>query len=383
MDEAEYDKMLAVLDLGRFWRKSTKITPSKDKWTAFMAEFMLDFEVTISARQAITGTSKKYVWIKLGRKVTDKEGDFSPLTQDVNIKTWSVSKFERRGRLGQMDNNDLLSRYRFFIHGLDELRKQHEIERVENGNIQTGDGGDNQQTGDGGGTTGRSFIADIDNTPVIDITKYQSLSKISNSQSLNINELYGLLRDLINISQDDSNEFTLEQELPNGTRRKLLIVPKVSTDKTFKKLVPRVLKEFHAGLVSPWHLKKRYKIECDSTLEELRQEEEKIMVRRMISYYFDSEVNTFVDVAIENGADILQDQMSIEYAAAMLSEANVGAGASRVLNRYLTAHFGTRIMPAEKKIYRGMLADDKLSPRMQRKQLPDKKLKFCYLSQVK
>ena len=91
----------------------------------------------------------------------------------------------------------------------------------------------------------------------------------------------------------------------------------------------------------------------------------------MINHYCQQENSTFVDVAQDNGISIHKQKMSAEYAAAMLSKANVGAAASWVLNKYLTAFLSRRIMPSEKAIYRGDIADDKLPPTILTKQLDD------------
>ena len=54
--------------------------------------------------------------------------------------------------------------------------------------------------------------------------------------------------------------------------------------------------------------------------------------------------------------------MPIDFAAAMLSEANIGAAASHVLNKYLPTFISKRIMPLEEQIYHGELANDNLPP---------------------
>ena len=42
----------------------------------------------------------------------------------------------------------------------------------------------------------------------------------------------------------------------NGSKRKIVVVPKISTLDSFRKLMPAVMNKFHAALVSDRHLKK-------------------------------------------------------------------------------------------------------------------------------
>ena len=96
------------------------------------------------------------------------------------------------------------------------------------------------------------------------------------------------------------------------------------------------------------------------------------MVYRIVDHFCVSEQDTFVKVAQERGLNFQNKIMKAEMAAAMFGESSIGPGASRIVNRYLTAFFGRRIMPSEQNIFRGEFAHDELPPEVKVKQLQDK-----------
>jgi len=96
------------------------------------------------------------------------------------------------------------------------------------------------------------------------------------------------------------------------------------------------------------------------------------MTYRIIEYFCTSERATFIKVGQDKGLGYHNKIMKEEMAAGMLAESNIGAGASRVLNRYLTGFVGYRIMPSEEKIFRGELAHDELAPEIKQATLEDK-----------
>ena len=74
----------------------------------------------------------------------------------------------------------------------------------------------------------------------IDKMKTPSLYKIMKSTSIELtkHELSGILRDLHCMSLDESNDFAFDLEAVTGFKRKKIVVPQVTTNNSFKKLVP-------------------------------------------------------------------------------------------------------------------------------------------------
>ena len=83
-----------------------------------------------------------------------------------------------------------------------------------------------------------------------------------------------MLCDLYNISIDESNDFTFDLESLNGTKRNIIVVLKVSTNDSFKKIVPVKLKEFQTNLVSDWFIQRRTKNEIGTSLDNIRKDED-------------------------------------------------------------------------------------------------------------
>ena len=67
-----------------------------------------------------------------------------------------------------------------------------------------------------------------------------TLYKLITNQYVNVkkHELDTLLRDLYDIFIDESNDFTFDLGSLNGIKRKLIVIPKVSTNDTFRKIIP-------------------------------------------------------------------------------------------------------------------------------------------------
>ena len=61
------------------------------------------------------------------------------------------------------------------------------------------------------------------------------MNKASKSTHVKPSILYGLLRDIVRLSKEHQNDFKLEYELNRGDRRKLIIVPKITTEASFRK----------------------------------------------------------------------------------------------------------------------------------------------------
>ena len=138
----------------------------------------------------------------------------------------------------------------------------------------------------------------------------------------------------------------------NGSKRQLVVVPSISTRESVRKLVPPKIKEFMTRLV-PYSRCLRCSKKEKVSVDVITKAEEKKMSYWLINYFCETELSTFVDVANDNGYAFGRKKMTAEFAAAMLSKANIGATASRAVNKYLTSFFGHRIMPPEDDIYRG------------------------------
>ena len=100
-------------------------------------------------------------------------------------------------------------------------------------------------------------------------------------------------------------------------------------------------------------------------------------MRLIIIYYCETHRNLLFDVCQDKGVHINDRIMAVDFAAAMLSEANIEARASWTINRYLMAFFSQRINPSKNEIHRGGLSNDKFPPEVIAKQLEDR-TKYSY-----
>ena len=214
---------------------------------------------------------------------------------------------------------------------------------------------------------------DDEPTIEIDASKYPFLNKLD--ITVNSSNLYALLREIRSVSKEHSDQFKFEYQIDSEKRRELIVVPQVSTDASFNKHAKPVLKNLAKSFVSDTYCKAQVKRNCNS--DDIYQDEEKIMVRRIIEHYCTSHEDVFVDVANDNGLNFENKKMSEHYAAAMFAESGIGPTKGRIINRYLTAFFGRRVMPSENNIFRDELALDDLPPETETKVLHDnKKVRF-------
>ena len=87
-----------------------------------------------------------------------------------------------------------------------------------------------------------------------------------------------MLRDLFTISPDKSNNFTFDIEFLIGIKRKLIVVPKISMDASFRELiVPDKLQKLRLGLISDSHLLHRVKIDLRDLENVERRKEKEIL----------------------------------------------------------------------------------------------------------
>ena len=157
------------------------------------------------------------------------------------------------------------------------------------------------------------------------------------------------------VSKEHSDQFKFEYQIDSEKRREPIFVPQVITNA--KTSIEKLGKKLCI----------RMKRNCNS--DDIYQDEEKIMVWRIIEHYCTSHKDVFVDVANDNGLNFENKKMSEHYAAAMFAEIGIGPTKGRIINRYLTAFFGRRVMPSENHIFRDELALDDLPPERKTKVL--------------
>jgi hypothetical protein len=399
-DEEEYNELLVQSNLGRWWgKKSKRPSVSKDTWQRFVVEHDLpeQYEMSDHRDSTIAKDIRYLLWIKLGAKISLSVDDYNP-TQQMSkvppIKITTCAKLERKYNSStNAGNSTLVSTVGFIMKMLQQIEEEDRMADQENGDAADDGCGESSVNDDVAGSNNESTTK-----IAISSTLHPTLHKLTGNQCIEPSTLYALIRDLVKISKDESNGFQFGHESLNGTRRTVIIVPKVSNNRSFAKLVPPKVRELQRGLVSDWHCRHKCKelvkekqrrtniilsqAEEEKVLKDIEREEEKVMVSRIINYYCRHETETFVEVAKDNGIYVENKKMSKEFAAAMFSEANIGATASRVLNRYLTAFHGRRIMPPESEIYRGELSDDKLPPQVLSHVLKDKTKVHYYVKNL-
>ena len=69
--------------------------------------------------------------------------------------------------------------------------------------------------------------------------------------------------------------FSFELKGANVMRRTIIVLPKVSTDNSFGKLISNDLSQLVGGIVSDWYCKCRLKIEAVFSANKIHKEEEK------------------------------------------------------------------------------------------------------------
>jgi hypothetical protein len=387
LSKDEYHAALETMNLVKWAKKGTEQTlwHRNDEWKELLGRYMIEMSnLTTQAVKEVSTSVKKLHWIRLG--MVGKE-IYQPKTQPETVKLQLFERLERK----HLEEGDisLASKLSFLVRGelelqksgeeLDALERQKQLENEDGEDSQTTIGRRNQRSEEvqndegSSGTTG----AVIENEPSIELDPLTYPTLLKAGITVNATTLNSLLREIILVSKKMPDAYVLQHETYNGAKRKIVVVPQVSTEKSFNNHGKKLLKDVQKHLVSDAFCKSREKNEHDATIETIRAEEEKRMVKNIIKHYCVSESDIFVEVAQEQGLDFKKKVMSPEYAAAMLSEAGIGPTKSRVLNRYITAFLGKRLMPAEAKIYRSESSIDDLPPVVRTKQLEDKtKVRF-------
>jgi hypothetical protein len=372
-NENEYYEILEALGL----MKKTKagiIWHKKPKWeNLFKVHKLPDhYQITCAQDRRVSGTIRKLYWVSLG--MTGK-AKYTPLNQPKTVKKHSFEVLERKILLGEeADDASIASKVLFLAQAATRMREDEEMEKLAE---KDDDVTERNQTEKGqeiarviAETQEEEGGIDNENIIQIDPLKYPTLVKAK--LVVNSTTLSSLLRDIIKVSEEFPDSFKLEYESVNSKRRKIMIIPQISTDNSFKTNAKPVLRDLPKNLVSDFRCKQRISREFGATEDSIRSDEEKEMVYRIVDHFCVSEQDTFVKVAQERGLNFQNKIMKAEMAAAMFGESSIGPGASRIVNRYLTAFFGRRIMPSEQNIFRGEFAHDELPPEVKVKQLQDK-----------
>ena len=370
LEKDEYHDVLIALGVLKRTKKN-QLWHKTENWKSFLGRYMIEERNFTEQKVGSISSMPRLRWIRLGKV---GKHNYQPKNQPGSVKIQSFEKLERKNL--DEDGTSLTHRILYIVRGEMQLQKELEEiearEQVENeGSVAVVDSQESVAIASTAGRTERVFEEVVDGDVInIDSSSYPTLAKAN--LNLTQNTVNSILREIILLSKNMPDKYVLQHETYHGSTKKVVVVPQVSTDGSFNKLGKTLLKDVQKNLVSDTHCKNRVRIENGSDIESVRAEEEKRMVKRIINHYCVSEKDTFAEVANENGLDLKKEVMSAEYAAAMLSESGVGPTKSRVLNRYLTAFVGKRIMPSENKIFRDETSIDELPPCVRIQELDDK-----------
>ena len=170
----------------------------------------------------------------------------------------------------------------------------------------------------------------------IDESKYPNLVLKINKRTLK-----GLVHEIVQLSEEFPNEYSLQYETVQGKCWKMKIMPQIKSKDSFQKIRRNMLKDIAENTISKSKCRNRIKNETWKDKESIENEEKSLVVSWIIDNYCKNYKDIFEEVTENHGYDMKYKEMSTEMAAAMFSEANVGATASRVINKYIC-------MPREK-----------------------------------
>ena len=356
MNKDDYIEVLLALKLVK--KRGRDIIMCEDQWWHTFAICLNDdhqppckFELTRQCHKEC----RRMLWIKLGGE--DDSVKYCPRKQPANIKHCTFAQLQRKYGIFE-DGVSEVAKVLFAKNKIAEMHDQENQAREEGANV--------------GDSNNESGYDDDEPTIGIDSSKYPFLSK-AKLTSFKPSELYGLLRDIRRVSNEKKNMFKFEYQIDCKMKRDLIIIPQVSSDRSFKTNAKPILKGLARSFVSDSYCEAQAK-ETGNVIDYIRKEEETVMIERIIEHFCTSHKDIFVKVANDNGLNFENKKMSKHYAAAMFAESGIGPGKSRIINRYLTAFFGRRVMVSETDIFRdGELALDELPPVTKSKQLSDKK----------
>jgi hypothetical protein len=311
-------------------------------------------------------------WLQLG-----KEGNhgFSPINQPDTVKINSFRVLERKTFLrGGSDCRpvSISDKIYYQAKGVNQLLEDEKLRSHDSDESLLKDTMDSVETQ----YVSKKIDDMIDAECIkIDAKRCPFLSKINSR--VNKNMLLSLINEIVWVSQQSTNDFKFEYQTSHGMKRNLIIVPQTSTDTGFDVRVKPVLKEFLKAMTSESLIKKMKASKTGLSEDESVNHEERKNLYRIIDFYCISERETFVKVAKDRKILLDDKVMPLHMAAAMFAESHIGPTKSRIVNRYLTAFFGRRIMPSEEKIFRDELAIDDIPPRVISKEL-DTKIQVKY-----
>ena len=332
-------------------------------------------EFEIKQVSAISAKIRHLYWVRLGQ-FRGLEC-FDALQQGEDVKKFCFEHLERRSQHAPAPEKKLFlgPMILFLARGLLQINEEIEIAKCAEGedaiDFSETDGISNSSTINS--TSATKEEQQEEDVLELDATKYPNLSKFGSIMPSHLNDIQ---REIVAVSKEFPDKYRLTYVSSQFKEREMIIIPQVSTHKSFQVNVDPILQRLPKLLVSDFHCRQRCAQEM-ITSEEVHAEEAKRMTHYIIDYFCRSQTHIFVKAAQSRNLDFTNKVMEPEMAAAMFAEAGIGVVKSRVLNRYLTGHFGRRIMPPEKIIFRQDLAHDDLPPEVQCVTL-DSKIKLHY-----
>lgn len=179
-------------------------------------------------------------------------------------------------------NSTLVSSVGFIMKMLQQIDEEDRMADEENGDAADDGCGDSSVNDDVAGSNNESMTK-------ITISSTFTFHKLTGNQCIETYTLYALIRDLIKTDKDESNDFQFGHESLNGARRTVIIVPKVSNDSSFTKLVPPKVRELQRGLVSDWYCRRK----CKELVKEKQRRTNIVLGPENYHFLFPKIIQTF------------------------------------------------------------------------------------------
>ena len=374
LDPETYKKVLINLGLAYKYGE-TGVRYKIEKWKSFLLTKENSLPEYYQAIEYCLYGKTRCQMIRLGGMYDKKWYNPGPESEHVQVSTYG--NLERK-----YGDTDVGGGFGEREKVLFALKKLTEIDSDE-GNEEETDGTNESANVDHDGDPSAGYD-DGEQTINIEIqSKYPTLNKL-NVGSIKPSTLYALLREIKQVSVENGDGvFKFEYKIDCRKRRDLIIVPQVRNDESFSKYAKPVLENLGKALVSDSFCRDQMRNKHSINKNNIREEEEKAMIRRIIDHYCGLHQDLFVEVANDYGLDFKNKKMSEHFAAAMFAECGIGPTKGRIINRYLTAFFGRRVMPQENKIFRDDIAIDELPPETEVKVLSDNKKVHYFVKPLK
>jgi hypothetical protein len=272
LSKDEYHAALETMNLVQWAKKGTERTlwHRNAEWKELLGRYMIEMSnFTTQAVKDVSTSVKKLYWIRLGMVGNEI---YQPKTQPETVKLQLFERLERK----HLEEGDisLASKLSFLVRGELELQKSGEelevLERQEQ--LENEDGEDSQrierrnqqcseeEQNDEGTSSTTGAVIDNGLSIELDPLTYPTLLKAG----ITVNAttfLNSLLREIILVSKKMPDAYILQHETYHGAKRKIVIVPQVSTEKSFNNHGKKLLKDVQKHLVSDACCKSREKNE--------------------------------------------------------------------------------------------------------------------------